>query len=245
MSILSLTDLFAFIVYFRAIATFLNANDKALSELAASATAAAAVIGAMGLVVAAVAAAAAVGQLKSQEETAQAALIQVKLQAEFAQKQWEIEVRTSSRDCLWRFTDQWRQVIAKRDDKNSSHWIRAREALTSTSWEHKVDPPEFKGETDHDVVLVLNFFESVAYMCLHGQLERELAWSAFSGNVNRFSVMSRDFIDSFRKGLIKRAKSDSWPITPDFSYWEDFEKWANEMAEYTATRRDAANARPS
>lgn len=228
--VLAVVAIIGLFCYWPSIADSLKANNTALVGLSAIATAVAAVIGACGLVVAGIAARAAVGLLEAQEKTARAAL--------------QIEGRQSSRECLWRFTDEWRDVILKKDAKGSSHWTRGMSALRDpATWKRKVKPRMFNGEADTDVIELLNFFDGVGFMMRHGHLNAELAWNSFASNGLRVHALSVDFVKAYREHSIKRFAVDEGPKQPDFSFWEDFDWWAGEIKKLDDARVEAANER--
>lgn len=218
----------AFLLFWSDISNWLTSQGQALVALGAIATATAAIVGAFGLVAAAVA--------------ARAALRQVEVQREIAQREWKIAKDQSSRECLWRFTDEWRnEIVKQRESDNSSHWSRANKALESEGWKHDVVPKDFVGEADTDIREVLNFFDGIAYMRMRGDLDGDLAWSAFGSVAIDFYTDSRDFVSAYRLGLIKRSRSDTWPIERDMSYWQDFDSWYPEIVEIDDAKILAAN----
>ena len=210
------------IIYRSQVSHWLVTHDVALAGIGAIATGIAAFVGAFGLVVAAVGALA----VRSQVE-----------------QQWKISREQSSRECLWRFTDQWAREILKK--RHGSHrWGRALEALATESWKHAVSPPGFIGEWNRDVVAVLNFFESVAFMCYRGDLDMELSWTAFSDTALELYKRSQSFVSAYREGRIKRQPDDVQVGRQDLSFWENFDPWVLELSKYQEFRNELRQRNP-
>lgn len=207
----------SFVVYWARISPWLTSNDSSLTGLGAIATGLAALIAAVGLFVGGIG--------------AFAVRNQVELQRKISQQQ-------SSRECLWRFTGQWKDEILKVGSDGKHHWTRALEALDSESWKHPVVPDGFIGEKDSEVVEVLNFFESIAFMWSRGDLDLELSWNDFSDTALTLYPRSRAFVKAYRQGLIKRQPDDKTPGDSDHSFWENFDPWAEELRKYDELRKE-------
>lgn len=205
-----------------AVSTWLASNATAMVGVAAIATAVAALIGTVGLIFAAVGA---FGVRK-----------QVLLQRKIAYEQ-------SARECLWRFTDQWRSDLAKKGTDGESSYTRARGVLTSVSWKRDVGFPELIGASNDDVIDVLNFFDGIAYMRRRQDMDQELAWNAFYSDAVEIYELSSDFRDAYRRGTISRREKpiEKPPIAEDMTIWEDLDWWAADLAECEA-RKQMENA---
>jgi hypothetical protein len=213
----------AFFVGWTGISNWLVSQSPALTALGAIATAAAAVVGAVGLVIAGAAAVAALRQVQQQRAIAK---------------------EQSSRECLWRFTDEFRNVVNKRTE-GTSHWTRALQVLDSSNWKHPMADPrdkDYVGESDGDVVEVLNFFEGVAFMQRRGDMDPKLAWNSFGSNAIRIYGASREFVKAYRSGLIKTAKPNQVAGQEDMTIWAEFVKWADELRKLDQAEVEEANA---
>ncbi len=212
------------IAFWPPLSSWLSSNATALVGVAAIATASAAVIGTVGLVFAAVGA---FGVRK-----------QILLQRKIAYEQ-------SARECLWRFTDQWRGDLAKKGSDGESPHTRAMTVLTSVSWKQDVGVPGLIGASNVDVIDVLNFFDGIAYMRRRQDMDQELAWNAFYSIAVEFYEMSADFRDAYRRGTISRRQKpiDKPPITSDMTIWEDLDWWAADLAECEARKQIESTAR--